>query len=172
MSVYTRAMVRAAANVVLRPTFFDDPPPGDARAVSQRLTEEGVRGKEKVAGGPRTEEGGANPVNELIDQLARLSITDVAYAHVYAQITRLQPAYASVIVAPQVAAFIPRSTPQYAPGTSAAPNVSQWSEGRCYYCGEEGCRVSRCQWLAKDEAAGWVKRENNYTVYKDGSRLQ
>jgi Aspartyl protease len=26
--------------------------------------------------------------------------------------------------------------------------------------------------LAKDEAAGWVKRENNYTVYKDGSRLQ
>jgi hypothetical protein len=110
MSVYTRAMVRAAANVVLRPTFFDEPPPGDARAVSQRLTEEGARGKDKAAGGVTAEEGGANSVNELIDQLARLNITDVAYARVYAQLTRLQPTYASVIAAPQVAAFAPRNT--------------------------------------------------------------
>jgi hypothetical protein len=120
-----------------------------------------------------------NTVEELMDKLARLEITDEQYARNYAVLVSLKPSVARIVPAPQYRQLLTRmSTP--APGLSdratnpqtpnSGDNASRMAS--CFYCGKPTCRVATCPDLGKDMLAGRVRHEAGFVVYKDGSRLK
>jgi hypothetical protein len=168
---FPRGLVKDAVIQRLTPDWYKPQGTGDGRMLEERLISQV---KPEITKNDTDQYG----IGELIERLAELDISSDTYVRTYAVLVEKSPSVARCTTPPQPRQVNRPPTPGVGAGeqkrvaaSAGATNTSN-SSAICYYCGKETCRLGSCQQLASDLEAGYVRRENGYVTYKDGSRLR
>jgi hypothetical protein len=111
-----------------------------------------------------------NEVAELIDQLNRLSINDQGYASLYYRITIKDPSTINILTKPPL-----RRNDNPARTISSSMNSNQQASNgpyECFFCGEKGHGLRRCQQADAMIKAGTIIRNNEGRItWPDGTSI-
>jgi hypothetical protein len=165
-----------AAKHLLDPDF-DQEIKGDPRTTGQRLIEEAR--KQKAEEEPlKVTDGG---LYEVISKMKKLTISDPVYETYYVHLCKNYPDAAALVARPtrHVAENPPAPPVQSSYRSNIPENTNQvrwgprteWPRDKCYYCGSDGCSMSRCQKLQTDINDGLVVKDGMTLTYKTGERL-
>ena len=121
-------------------------------------------------------------VEQLIEQLNRMSVNDPSYAALYFRACKRDPLVQSIVRSPASAYDPPRPTsaprsysrdpPPHADGR-ASPNPRLNNDGRCFGCGEFGHGMSACTRMQDLERQHVIARDSRGRyIMANGARIQ